>query len=518
MSKKKKNKTKMVTDARPKEFLPAKVDAKTAINKTADEMRGLLTTDAFTNNLARVGFGQPNLLEGTSYPITRMSYNYTLFSSLYRSSWIVRKIIDVVPSDMMKNWIRVHASVDPAGLRAFNRTIALTQTKEKILRGLQWGRLYGGAAGLILLKGQGDPDTLATPLDLRTIMPGDYQGLLVYDRWAGFVPDAKQIDDIMNPDYGLPEFYTLSTGDDMTTARTYKIHHSRIVRFPGRELPHWEKIAEQYWGESEIEIIYEELKKRDNTSYNIASLIYLANIRVLKMDDLGQLLATADPQQQRHLYDVLSAQNHLMSNMGLYVMDKEDEFDTKTYSFTGLNDVYESFQLDIAGAAEMPVTKLFGRAPAGLNATGENDLTQYDESIEEKQKAYLQPVLNKLLPVIATSAWGFIPDDFDWAFNPVRNLSDKDRVAVGKTLIDGVATLFDSGIISQQTALKELKQQEAVTGLFGGSITDEDIANADPDVYKPDMEIGETEIEEEVDEGPSWMSRLQEKIRSGGYR
>ena len=47
-------------------------------------------------------------------------------------------------------------------------------------------------------------------------------------------------------------------------------------------MPVWEKQVEQNWGISEVEVMYEELKKRDNTSWNIASLIFRANIVALK--------------------------------------------------------------------------------------------------------------------------------------------------------------------------------------------------------------------------------------------
>ena len=147
-----------------------------------------------------------------------------------------------------------------------------------------------------------------------------------------------------------------------------KVHHSRILRFTGRNLPFWEKQQEWYWGESEVEVIFEELKKRDNTSFNIASLIFLANIRVLKMDQLGQGLAVGGEQNNIELNNVLEAQNQLMNNMGMYVMDKEDSLETHQYSFSGLDEIYQSFMLDVAGAAEMPVTKIFGREPSGFNA------------------------------------------------------------------------------------------------------------------------------------------------------
>ena len=58
-----------------------------------------------------------------------------------------------------------------------------------------------------------------------------------------------------------------------------------------------------------------EIKALDNTSFNIASLTFLANIRVLKMADLGQLLGAGSQQAKENLYSVIEAQNHLMSNM-----------------------------------------------------------------------------------------------------------------------------------------------------------------------------------------------------------
>jgi phage-related protein (TIGR01555 family) len=435
--------------------------------------------DAFQNQMARLGFGQPNLTEGAQYPLTRLTPSYFLFNSLYRGSWIVRKIIDTVPSDMMKNWVKVTSQVTPRDLKAFNQTLVKTRTREKILEGLRWGRLYGGAGALILIDGQ--DDFLDLPLNYDYIQPGDYKGLLVFDRWSGIFPKGELIRSISDPDFGLPKYYTITTelGDTIT------VHHSRIIRFQGRELPFWEKHAEMYWGESEVEVIYEELKKRDNTSANLAYLIFLANLRVLKMNDLGQLMGSTDERMKQVIYETVEAQNMLMSNMGVYLIDKEDDFETKAYSFSGINDVYESFMLDIAGACEMPVTKLFGRSPQGLNATGESDLEQYDETIEEKQRAFLAPALYKLLPIVAMSTWGAIPEDFDWEFNPVRSLNDKDRVELARTVTENVSQAVEAGLVSPRTALKELKQSSDLTGVWT-NITDEDILKASDKLSTPE--------------------------------
>ena len=464
---------------------------KDKLNKEADVLRKIYTTDAFQNQMARLGFGQPNLANGAEYPITRLSQNYNLFTSLYRSSWIARKIIDVFPSDMLKNWIKITSNIEPSQIKKIESTVRKTGTKRKLKEGLKWARLYGGAAGLILIDGQ---DDLSEPLDYDLIMPGSYKGLLVFDRWSGIYPDIELEDDINDTEFGLPKYYNISLSSKSTGLSNMidslkdvaKVHHSRIIRFEGRDLPEWERQGETYWGESELEIVLEELKKRDNTSFNIASLTFLANIRVLKMADLGQLLGAGSQQAKENLYSVIEAQNHLMSNMGIYVMDKDDDFSTEQYSFSGLSDIYESFMLDIAGACEMPVTKLFGRNPAGFNATGESDLTQYCDTVEEKQETYLMPVIDKLLPIICMSCLGSVPEDLDWEFNPFMSVSNKDLADLAQQMASPIFDAFSNGLINKSTALKELKQQADKTGMWS-NITDELITQAEEEDDNSDI-------------------------------
>lgn len=472
---------KEIEDMQPIKSTDSKEVIKEKLKSQTEVLNKLYTIDAFQNQMARLGFGQPNLNEGADYPLTRMSQNYNLFTSLYRSSWIVRKIVDVFPSDMVKNWIKFNSSLDPEKISKINSVIRKTKTKEKIKEGLRWARLYGGAAGLILIDGDED---LSEPLDYDTIMLDDYKGLLIFDRWNGIYPDIELEDDISDEEYGYPKYYSISLSEaNSNLMLSYnkqdlvKVHHSRIVRFNGRDLPLWERQAEMFWGESEIEIVFEELKKRDNTSANISSLIFLANIRVLKMNDLGQLLGASTQKAQENLYKVLQAQNQLMSNMGIYVMDKDDDFGSEQYSFGGLNDIYESFMLDIAGACEMPVTKLFGREPAGFNSTGESDLTQYYDTLEEKQETYLQPIIDKLLPIIFMSTLGAIPEDLDWEFNPCMNVNSKDLADLAQSMASPIFEAFNAGLITKEIALKELKQQNEKTGMWS-NITDEDIKNA----------------------------------------
>lgn len=467
--------------------------------------------DVFSNALARLGAGTPNLMEGTSYNMARLTRDYGLLNALYREHWIIRRIIDIIPSDMVKNWITLTTEVSPNLLRKMDLELRKTQLIQKIKTGLQWGRLFGGALGVMIVAGQGDD--LSKPLDLQMIVPGDFCGLLVFDRWNSIDTSIETVDDIRDPEFGLPKYYTVT---DNNTGECAKVHYSRALRFTGDDLPYWESQAEQQWGASVIESVFDELKKRDNVSWNIAQLTFMASLRVLKMGDMGEMLSAADEQTKEELYRTIQAQNWLMSNMGMQVIDASDDFQTHQYTFGGIADVYKQFMIDIAGAANIPATKLFGRSPEGMNATGESDLTNYYDMVAQEQEAKLRPILNKLLPVICMSTFGAVPDDLDFEFDPVSEPSDKDRSDLAKSEAENVVTVFNAGLISQRTALKELKQQGESIGAWT-NITDEDIQKASDQVEGAGEMGGYPMTENPYEEGEAQQITRQNTGDSGKW-
>lgn len=174
----------------------------------------------------------------------------------------------------------------------------------------------------------------------------------------------------------------------------------------------------------------------------------------------------------------------MMNNNSIQVLGENDSYETHQYTFGGIADAYDRFMMDVAGAAETPVTKLFGRSPSGMNATGESDMQNYYDTIEEKQESELRPVLDKLLPIIMTSTLGAVPDDFDYDFNAVRRPDENEMSDLASKNTDSVTKAFQAGMISQRTALKELRQQSEITGMWS-NITDEDIENADDTIQNP---------------------------------
>lgn len=425
------------------------------------------TFDAFSNPAARIGFGTMDLTNGAEYPLTRMTQDYQTLTSLYRDNWIVQNVVATIPNDIIRKWYEVRSAVSPDYLDALKQVERRTKLREKLTQAMYWGRLYGGAVALMMIDGQ---DDMSLPLELDAVLPGSFQGLQVYDRWSGVYPDAELVDDPNDPEFGLPAYYTVR--DEQTLIA--RVHHSRVIRFIGRELPWLEQVAETYWGESEIESVYNDVIRRDNVAANIAGLTFRANINVMETDGLDQLLGSANTEMQRRFWNVLASQSIMESNFGTRVINKGDAIHNTQYTFTGLPEVYDRVMMDVAGAARTPVTKLFGRSPAGMNATGESDMANYYDYIDGLRETMFRGVLEKLLPVVCMSAWGQIPDDFDIDFPPMQTADAKETAEIARQKTTAILEAYQNDLIDAATALQELQGLSEETGMFD-KITNEQI-------------------------------------------
>ena len=466
----------------------------------------LSALDGYSNAAAFLGEDSVLLSSGT-FRRSGLTSQTELLTVTYRENWIAKRIIDMPCEDMTRAWYKLSTSLPEAAVRDLHRLEAWHNVKQEIANAIRWARLYGGSIALIVLRGE--ENRLDQPIDYDLLLPNCFQGLLVLDRAQGIEPSQELVTDLDDPDFGQPMYYTveletgngdLSTppsapvemtsgaqddtgagsmvwnGTDSSTVKpleyardstsynapvyqSVKIHHSRVLRFVGRELPYMETVAENYWGASELEHIWDELQKRSATSANIAQLIFQANITTLKMGDLGEHLAYGSDNLQSKVMETLSNENRLRTSYGIQLMSAEDSLETHSYSFSGLSDVYEAFMMDMAGAAEIPATKLFGRSPQGMNSTGEADLRNYYDMIAQMQERCLRPALEKLVPIMAISCWAYVPNDLEIVFQPIMTTSPAEKAELVQKLTSDVIEAFKCGLITKEQALAELESR-----------------------------------------------------------
>jgi hypothetical protein len=84
------------------------------------------------------------------------------------------------------------------------------------------------------------------------------------------------VTDLASPDLGKPKFYDVTA--DACALPRMRIHHTRCIRFEGIHLPYNQRIAENLWGLSVIERIYDRLTAYDSATSGAAQLMYRAEI------------------------------------------------------------------------------------------------------------------------------------------------------------------------------------------------------------------------------------------------
>lgn len=147
----------------------------------------------------------------------------------------------------------------------------------------------------------------------------------------------------------------------------------------------------------------------------------------------------------------------LKSLNGLLVLDKEEEYDSKSYTFGGLPEMMREFSIQTSGAADIPYTILFGQSPAGLNATGEHDTRNYYDGIATKQVWDFKPVLLKFLAVICQSTFGRQFTGLNVVFNPLWQLDAKVRSEVEKNNKERDQGYLDMGILTEPQIARQLQ-------------------------------------------------------------
>jgi phage-related protein (TIGR01555 family) len=437
------------------------------------ERTAAATNDGLTNLVARLGVNGTNALSGGGYRTSGLTNSQQKLDVMYQSSWIVGKVVDAVAEDMTRAGISITGVDDQAD--EVQAEMTRTGVWPQLTTLIKWARLYGGAIGVMIIEGQ----NLASPLRIDTVMQGSFRGIKVLDRWR--VQPLGNATIVLDD---TPEYYVFSaTGE--------KIHHTRVIRQIGVELPFWASIEQQGWGASVIERMDDRILSFDSVTMGVANLVFKAHLRTMRIENYRGILAGGGKAEE-NLLKSLKLMQVLQTNEGLTVMDKLDEFATHSYSFAGLSDTVLQFAQQLAGASGIPLVRLFGQSPAGLNATGDGDIRNYYDTVANQQEARLRGPMEQLMQVVYRSAMGSAPpDEMAIGFVPLWQMSAKEKADIGKVLTEAITSLAGSDIISKGTALREMQRVGLETGL-GSTITDEEVDEADEEPPLPTAPEGAT--------------------------
>lgn len=377
--------------------------------------------------------------------------------SAYRSDWVARRIVDAPAEDMTREWRAWQAGEDQIGIiEAEEKRLDLQRkTKQALIR----ARLYGGAT-LVLGVNQGSP---LDPLDFDAIGKGDLKFVVVMNRYE--LNAGPRIYDVFSPWYTRPQYYSVSTplygfdvqgsnaatqsaasaianptgeygdpGFQVTpTTGEVRIHPSRVIEFSGNELPDW-RLATMGggWGDSILQTVDEVLKDFGLTIGGIANMVNDAKVDVVKIPELSKKISTQDYRDK--LMSRFAAANIAKSAVNTLILDTQEEWERIQSNFGGLPDVMREFMTLVAGAGNIPVSRLMGQSPGrGLNSTstgGDTDMRNYYDGRSAYQRTELTPALEPLDQCLVRSALGTFDPNIWFEWNPLYREDPKEAADI----------------------------------------------------------------------------------------
>lgn len=388
--------------------------------------------DGYVNLLNKYGTKQDN---SEAYKFEREPVIPDMqLTGLYEGNGLFSKIIDTPAEEALKHGFDLNLKSNE--MNAFvDEVLDDLEWDEKATTAIKWARLYGGALIVMLID---DGRGLEEPVDWEHIRSIDelrvYERSIVQPDYASLYQQdygGKGIGNRVSK-FGQPEYYYVSS-----IYGSFKVHESRCLVFRNGVLPEQTSNATYlFWGMPEYVRIRRALRETVTAHTDSVKLLERSVQAIYSMKGLASLLTTDDGENQ-----VLKRLQLVDTSRGLLnsiAIDSEGEqYDFKTFQFSGVKDVIDATCNMLSALTNIPQTILFGRSPAGMNATGDSDFESYYNFVEKIQRLMLKRNLRTLLDVVfrAGIASGDVAEEPDYKleFKPLWSLSDTEQAAVDQT-------------------------------------------------------------------------------------
>ena len=388
--------------------------------------------DGYVNLLNKYGTNQDN---SEAYKFEREPVIPDMqLTGLYEGNGLFSKIIDTPAEEALKHGFDLNLKSDEVNAFVEDALDDL-EWEEKAATAIKWARLYGGALIVMLID---DGRGLEEPVDWEHIRSIDelrvYERSIVQPDYASLYQQdygGKGVGNRVSK-FGQPEYYYVSS-----IYGSFKVHESRCLVFRNGVLPEQTSNATYlFWGMPEYVRIRRALRETVTAHTDSVKLLERSVQAIYSMKGLASLLTTDDGENQ-----VLKRLQLVDTSRGLLnsiAIDSEGEqYDFKTFQFSGVKDVIDATCNMLSALTNIPQTILFGRSPAGMNATGDSDFESYYNFVEKIQRLMLKRNLRTLLDVVfrAGIASGDVAEEPDYKleFKPLWSLSDTEQAAVDQT-------------------------------------------------------------------------------------
>lgn len=324
----------------------------------------------------------------------------TLCRNLYTYSGLAQRIVTLPVHDGLRKGFTIEGDKDNLIQNEFKRIMGggpESNAMMELYRSWRWSRVYGGSLMVVYAN---DGRFLDEPLDENNIR--DIEKVEAFQRWQ--CSRLSYYLDRTKPNYGNTEMFLITPRKPFSIS--FKIHESRCLVFDGVDVAQEIRVANQMWGDSVYQAIYERLRGMGESFKNIEHIIGEFILFITKIKGLAQKLAMGG---EKELVERIMMNSMLRHVMGTYAIDSEGEDATRqSATTTGLGELMEKIMMAISAETGIPVRKLFGSpiSGAGLSNNGDAETRDYYDNVVAERDTKVSAPLQRLIKLIMLQKQG----------------------------------------------------------------------------------------------------------------
>lgn len=410
-------------------------------NKKNLNKRNQKRVDAWANPMSGQGYSDKS--RGKQFVLHRILAQQQL-SELYAHDWLARKVCEKPAKDATRKGITFKETTNEAIEADMIAHCFFTKAKD----GISWGRLYGGAAMIFVVD---DGKEASEPLvyeDVKSLVD-----IMVVDR---YYLTAEGINtDYLSVHYGTPTHYRLNGGQ--------AFHASRIAKFMGAPLTYDKRMENQGWGGSYVQLYWDAISDFQSSMADLRFQMSESSLGILSVPGLTNAKAMGG----KAMDAVMNRAQVFNTYKSIYrtaVIDTDEQYEYVNRSLTGLSDIADKFMVNVSGAVDLPQLILFGTTPSGLNASQDEQLETYHDSVGTVQESDLTPAIMKFIGCVTKGK------QITWEYKPLSQLTDVKLAEVRNKEATTLSLIYDSLGFTPETGAKFLND----TGHFQIDLDDDE--------------------------------------------
>jgi uncharacterized protein len=348
-----------------------------------------------------------------------------------------RAMHETLADECVRQWGRVKSSGDtpPDILADIEADLAKFDIRAAFRQAVIHDQAFGG--GHIYLKLKDDEEFRSTPLVYKryTVRKDSFQGVRVVEPYWVTPNNYNSIDPTAADFYKPSSWWLLGT----------ETHATRLQTITSRPVPDMLKPTYSFRGVSMSQLAMPYVDNWLRTRQSVSDVLKQFSISGIRTDLQQALL----PGGGVDLANRAALINAYRDNRNIMFLDMAtEEFFQVNTPLSGLDALQAQSQEQMSAVSHIPMVKLLGVTPTGLNASSEGEIRVFYDYVKGYQTNVLLPVMQNILELIQLSRFGAIDENLFFEWSPLLELTALEAADARAKDADTDTKYLEAGVLT----------------------------------------------------------------------